>query len=201
MRYSIYQSRLDYPMKNKFRKKYVSKRNELSPDQIEEFSLEIANRLLQLPIWELEYYHLFLSITEKKEVETEFILHILQGKDKNIILSKSDFNTRKLHNFLLTDTTVIKKNKWNIPEPVDGIEISSEKIDVVFVPLLAFDLNGHRLGYGKGFYDIFLASCKPDVIKVGVSFFEAEEMIPELEISDIALDYCITPKKTYIFKK
>mgnify|MGYP003115536332 CR=1 FL=1 len=201
MRYSICQSRLDYPMKNKFRKKYVAKRNELSPNQIEEFSLEIANRLLQLPIWELEYYHLFLNITEKKEVETEFILHILQGKDKNIILSKSDFNTRKLYNFLLTDTTVIRKNKWNIPEPIDGIEIPSEKIDVVFVPLLAFDLNGHRLGYGKGFYDIFLASCKPDVIKVGVSFFEAENIIPELEISDIPLDYCVTPKKTYIFKK
>ncbi len=186
-------------MKNKLRKKYLSKRNELTPDQIEEFSLEIANKLLQLPIWDLEYYHLFLSITEKKEIDTEFILHILQGKDKNIILSKSDFNTRKLHNFLLTDTTVIRKNKWNIPEPVDGIEISSEKIEVVFVPLLAFDLNGHRLGYGKGFYDIFLASCKPEVIKVGVSFFEAENMIPELEISDIALDYCVTPNKTYIF--
>ncbi len=199
MRFSIYQSRLDYPMKNKLRKKYESKRNELTPDQIEEFSLEIANKLLELPVWDLEYYHLFLSITEKKEIDTEFILHILQGKDKNVILSKSIFNTRKLHNFLLTDTTVIRKNKWNIPEPVDGIEIPSEKIDVVFVPLLAFDLNGHRLGYGKGFYDIFLASCKPDVIKVGVSFFEPENMIPELEISDIALDYCVTPHKTYVF--
>jgi len=188
-------------MKNKLRKKYMSKRNELTSEKIEEFSLEVANRLLKLPIWDLEYYHLFLSIAEKKEIETEFILHILQGKDKNVILSKSDFNTRKLHNFLLTDTTVIKKNRWNIPEPVDGIEIPSEKIEVVFVPLLAFDLNGHRLGYGKGFYDIFLASCKPNVIKVGVSFFEAENMIPELEISDIALDYCVTPYKTYIFKK
>lgn len=188
-------------MKNKLRKKYESKRNELTQDQIEELSLEIANRSLQLPIWDLEYYHLFLSILEKKEINTEFILHILQGKDKNVILSKSNFSTRKLQNFLLTDNTVIKKNKWNIPEPVDGIEISSEKIDVVFVPLLAFDLNGHRLGYGKGFYDIFLASCRPDVIKVGVSIFEAENLIPELEISDIALDYCVTPKKTYIFKK
>ena len=186
-------------MKNKLRKKYVSKREGLTSEKIEELSLKIANKMLQLPIWELEYYHLFLSITEKKEIDTEFILHILQGKDKNVILSKSDFKTRKLTNFLLTDTTVIRKNEWNIPEPVDGIEISSEKIEVVFVPLLAFDLNGHRLGYGKGFYDIFLASCKPNVIKVGVSFFEAENMIPELELSDVALDYCVTPHKTYVF--
>lgn len=196
---SIYLFLQNYQMKNKLRKIYVSKREGLTPDQIEEFSLEIANRLLQLPIWELEYYHLFLTIAEKKEVETEFILHILQGKDKNIVLSKSDFSTRKLHNFLLTDATVIKKNKWNIPEPVAGIEIPSENIEVVFVPLLAFDLSGHRLGYGKGFYDIFLASCKPNVLKVGVSFFEAEERIPGIEKTDIALDYCITPNKTYIF--
>jgi 5-formyltetrahydrofolate cyclo-ligase len=188
-------------MKNKLRSKYEDLRDNLTNVQIEEFSLEIANKLLQLPIWDMEFYHLFLSITEKKEIDTEFILHILQGKDKNVILSKSDFKTRQLHNFLLTDSTVIKKNKWNIPEPVDGIEIPSGKIEVVFVPLLAFDLNGHRLGYGKGFYDIFLASCKPGVIKVGVSFFEAEKVIPELENSDIALDYCVTPHKTYVFKK
>lgn len=188
-------------MKNKLRSKYESLRENLSNNQIEEFSLEIANKLLQLPIWSLEYYHIFLSITEKKEIDTEFILHILQGKDKNVVISKSDFSTRKLQNFLLTDSTVIRKNKWNIPEPVDGIEIPTEKIDVVFVPLLAFDLTGHRLGYGKGFYDIFLASCRPDVIKVGVSFFEAEKLIPELENSDIAIDYCVTPYKTYVFKK
>lgn len=188
-------------MKNKLRHKYEALRKELSQEQREEFSLEIANRLLQLPIWEMDYFHLFLSIAEKKEIDTEFILHILQGKDKNVVLSKADFKTRQLQNFLLTDSTVIKKNKWNIPEPVDGIEIPSEKIEVVFVPLLAFDLKGHRLGYGKGFYDIFLASCKPGTIKVGVSFFEAEKEIPELENTDIALDYCVTPHKTYVFKK
>ncbi len=187
-------------MKNKLRYKYESLRNELSLDQIDEFSLKIANSLLLLPIWDLEYYHIFLSISEKKEIDTEPILHILQGKDKNVVLSKSDFKTRELQNYLLTDSTVIKKNTWNIPEPVDGIQIPSEKIDVVFVPLLAFDEDGHRLGYGKGFYDIFLAKCKPDVIKVGISFFEAEKTIPELENTDIALNYCVTPKKIYIFK-
>ena len=42
------------------------------------------------------------------------------------------------------------------PEPVDGVEIPSTKIDVVFVPLLAVDKKGHLVGYGKGFYDTFL---------------------------------------------
>ena len=49
---------------------------------------------------------------------------------------------------------------------------------MVFVPLLAFDKAGNRVGYGKGFYDLFLSECRQDVIKVGLSFFEAEEEIP-----------------------
>lgn len=160
----------------------------------------IANKLLPLDIWKYDFYHVFLSITEKKEIDTEPILHILQGKDKNIVLSKSNFTTRKMDNYLLTDTSVIKKNKWNIPEPVDGLEVPNSKIDVVFVPLLAFDTLGHRVGYGKGFYDIFLANCKPDVLKIGLSLFEAEKEIPGVLMSDIPMDFCVTPHNVYEFK-
>jgi len=188
-------------MKNKLRNKYQKLRSGISLEEIETKSIEIANNLLKLPIWDYSFYHLFLTILEKKEIDTQPILHILQGKDKNILLSKADFHTGKLNNYLLTDSTLIKKNKWNIPEPVDGIEIPASKIEVVFVPLLAFDQLGHRVGYGKGFYDIFLAGCKKDVVKIGVSLFEAEEKIPEILISDIPLDYCVTPQKTYDFKK
>jgi 5-formyltetrahydrofolate cyclo-ligase len=186
-------------MKSKLRKKYTDLRAQFSFEEIEEQSLQIANNLLELPIWEKEYYHIFLSIVEKKEIDTEPILHILQGKDKNVILPKSDFRTNSLTNYLLTDTTVIRKNEWNIPEPVSGIEIPSNMLDIVFVPLLAFDEKGHRVGYGKGFYDRFLSECRKDVIKVGLSLFEAEEEISDVLDSDITVDYCVTPNKTYVF--
>lgn len=181
--------------------KYQNLREALTSEDIEAQSLEIANNLLKLPIWKYEFYHLFLTISEKKEIDTEPLLHILQGKDKNIVLSKSDFETREMQNFLLTDTTRIKKNKWDIPEPEDGIEVPASKIDVVFVPLLAFDKSGHRVGYGKGFYDIFLANCRKDVVKIGLSLFEAEDEIPGILSSDVALDYCVTPRQIYKFKK
>ena len=102
-------------------------------------------------------------------------------------------------NYLLTDNTVIKKSAWGIPEPVDGIEIDDRKIDVVFVPLLAFDKQGNRVGYGKGFYDNFLANCKPETLKIGLSFFEAENEILGIYEGDIKLDYCVTPKRIYKF--
>ncbi|MBJ7882271.1 5-formyltetrahydrofolate cyclo-ligase [Gelidibacter salicanalis] len=181
------------------RRLYKQKRQELSLEAIENGSLDISNQLLKLPIWEKSFYHIFLSIAEHKEINTDYILNILSGKDKNIIISKTDFESVKLTHYLLMDNTMIKKNKWGIPEPVDGIEISVDKIEVVFVPLLAFDQQGHRVGYGKGFYDSFLSACKPETLKIGLSLFEVEETINGVHESDVALDYCVTPHQTYSF--
>lgn len=186
-------------LKKELRTKYKALRSQLSDNDLEEMSLAIANKVLALPVWEKNYFHIFLPITEHKEVNTEFILHLLSGKDKEIIISKSDFETREMTHFLLTDNTKIKKNEYNIPEPVDGIEVPSKKIDVVFVPLLAFDKTGHRAGYGKGFYDKFLTDCKPETIKIGLSFFEAEEQIKDVFENDVKLDYCVTPDRVYEF--
>ena len=185
--------------KSEIRSKYKALRKQLSKNEIEKMSLSIANKLITLPCWEKNYFHIYLPITEHNEVNTEFILHLLSGKDKEIIISKTDFNTRNMTHFLLTDNTKIKKNEYNIPEPVDGIEVPSKKIEVVFIPLLAFDKSGHRVGYGKGFYDKFLAECTTETIKIGLSFFEPEELITDIFKGDVKLDYCVTPDRVYKF--
>ena len=189
--------------KKEARIKYKKLRQNLSAEERDQKSCAIANQLLQLPIWDQQYFHVFLSIEEHFEVDTEYILHILAGKDKDILIAKSDFESRGMLHYLLTDGTKIRKNEYNIPEPVedsDGSgEVADSKIDVVFVPLLAFDQNGHRVGYGKGFYDRFLSKCKPDVTTIGLSFFEVEREISDLHENDFALDYCVTPQKIYKF--
>ncbi|WP_109302204.1 5-formyltetrahydrofolate cyclo-ligase [Aquimarina sp. AU474] len=187
--------------KKELRAKYKILRSELNDQEIDTMSMDIANRMLQLPIWEKSYYHIFLPIQKQKEINTEFMLHILQGKDKNVIISRSNFKNNTLENFLLTDTTVLKTNAWGIPEPVDGIPIPDDKIEVVFVPLLAFDKEGNRVGYGKGFYDIFLGKCNPKTLKIGFSFFAPENKIEDITPEDIGLDLCVTPKEAYYFKK
>lgn len=186
-------------LKKELRFKYKALRKLLSETAIDNKSLAIANQLLSIPIWQKTYFHVFLPIIENQEVNTEYLLHLLAGKDKEIILSKSDFETRQMAHFLLTDSTRIQKNQYHIPEPVDGIEIPADKIEVVFVPLLAFDKKGHRVGYGKGFYDQFLSECRPEVIKVGLSFFGPEEAIDDVFEGDVALNFCVTPVATYAF--
>jgi 5-formyltetrahydrofolate cyclo-ligase len=185
--------------KKELRIKYKALRSELSESDLDQMSLAIANKVLALEIWEKTYFHIFLPISENKEVNTEFILHLLSGKDKEIVVSKCDLGTCNLTHFLLTDNTKIKKNQYNIPEPLNGLEVNTNKIDVVFVPLLAFDKAGHRVGYGKGFYDKFLTECKSETIKIGLSFFEAEEIIEDVFKNDVKLDYCATPNEVYRF--
>jgi 5-formyltetrahydrofolate cyclo-ligase len=192
--------------KKVLRSKYKVLRQSLTQEEIEAKSLAIANQLLRMDavpslklVWNKLYYHLFLTIEEQKEINTEYILQILAGKDKEIVISKCDFATLGMTHFLLTDNTKIKKNSYNVPEPVDGLEVPDAKIDVVFVPLLAYDKQGNRVGYGKGFYDNFLSKCKPETIKIGLSFFPPEEKIEDVSENDVKLDFCVTPEGIFEF--
>lgn len=185
--------------KKEARNKYKEARNKLTSEAIETKSLAIANQLLRMEIWDKLYFHLFLTIEELKEINTEYILQILAGKDKETILSKCDFDTLEMTHYLLTDATKIKKNCYNIPEPIDGIEVPVAKIDVVFVPLLAYDKKGNRVGYGKGFYDMFLSKCSSGTLKIGLSFFPPEEKIEDVSSNDIKLDFCVTPNGIIAF--
>ena len=100
--------------KKELRVKYKALRQELSQEEINDNSLAIANRMLQLDVWEKTYFHLFFTIEEQKEVETEFILQIVAGKDKEIVVAKSNFETLEMTNYLLTDNTKFQKKSNNI---------------------------------------------------------------------------------------
>lgn len=186
--------------KKALRKKYKQLRLQLSSNDIDDRSLAIANKALELPIWEQTNYHIFLPIIEKREVETAYLLHVLQGRDKTVFVPKTHFETYTMQHILLQENTRIKISEYGIPEPESGIAVSASQIEVVFIPLLAFDLKGNRIGYGKGFYDRFLEQCSPNTLFVGLSFFEAENTIPVLP-TDIPLHYCITPQKNYNFNR
>lgn len=174
-------------------------RRDLSLDERDNLSVLIANNILSVDIWEKSYFHIYLPIISQNEVNTESVLHLLRGKNKQIVVSKSDFASRQMTHFILDDDTVLRKNEYGIPEPENGQQIVPIVIDVVFVPLLAFDLQGHRIGYGKGFYDKFLSSCRPDVIKIGLTFFDPEDTFSDVHPGDVKIDFCVTPKKVYKF--
>jgi 5-formyltetrahydrofolate cyclo-ligase len=99
---------------------------------------------------------------------------------------------------LVDDETVFRENKFGIPEPVSHTPMFPEEIDMIFVPLLAYDIRGHRVGFGKGYYDRFLKQCK-QAVKIGFSFFEPEPLIKDTNRYDVKLNYCISPHAIHCF--
>ena len=174
------------------RRSFLKKRHALSDQEHEDMSFAIANNCLKLPIWHLDYYHIYLPIKAKAEIDTTLILTLLQGKDKQVILPR--IKGSELEHILLTDITKLKTNILGITEPEKGIKISPEQIDVIFLPLLAWDKSGNRLGYGKGFYDNFLSLCKTNIIKVGLSFFDPVDKIVDIRSKDVRMDFCVNPE-------
>ena len=100
--------------------------------------------------------------------------------------------------YLIEENKLFIKNKFNILEPLDGEIIQPQLLDIIFVPLIAFDNKGYRVGYGKGFYDRYLPGCRKDAVKMGFSFFDAVDKIDDINEFDVPLNLCITP--TYIYE-
>ena len=96
--------------KKKLRSLYKNKRAEISSLKVQDLSIEIANQILDLPIWSLDNFHIFLGVDKLKEINTNYIISILQGRDKNIIVPKV-ISDGHLDHYLLTDSTKLKINE------------------------------------------------------------------------------------------
>lgn len=97
------------------------------------------------------------------------------------------------------DDTRFRKNSLNIYEPEDGDKVNAAGIDMIFVPLLIFDKTGHRVGYGKGYYDRYLVQCRNECVKIGFSYFEPLDQIEGHSEFDVPLSLCVTPTTVYEF--
>ena len=179
------------------RKKYRSLRDKLSEEDLLDSSVKIANNCLNLDIWEYHNYHIFLSIEKNKEIDTNPIINIINGRHKQVIISKSNFKDYSLTNYILDDNVILELNKYGIPEPKNGKKIKNNLIDVVFVPLLSYDKKGSRVGYGKGFYDRYLnnlSKLNKKFVAIGIAFsFQKNKKIPSSKF-DFRLNSIFTEK-------
>jgi 5-formyltetrahydrofolate cyclo-ligase len=186
--------------KSELRKIYLQKQKSLSEKERREKSLKIAdNFFAKFSLETVNFLHIFLPIEKNNEIDTNLIISTLWRDFPEIftILSRVDFETMTLENLRFHSATKLIKNKWHIDEPTGAELVEIEKIDVVLVPLLAFDKKGFRVGYGKGFYDRFLNECRKDVLKIGVSYFAPVVEISDVNEFDVKLDFCITPEKVW----
>jgi len=85
-------------------------------------------------------------------------------------------------------------NQWGIPEPTICTKISAKKIDVILVPGLGFDVRGHRIGYGGGFYDTLLENM--DSFKLGLVIDSCLLDTIPAQTHDIPVDCIVTSTQT-----
>ena len=185
-------------LKKEIRLNFTLLRNSLSAEELRAISHSISEHSKSVQIWDYQYYHIFLPIANKLEINTFLIVDYLWSINKEIVVPKVK-NDKLLEHIKYEKDTELISNKWGIPEPNKGTVIDEELIDVVFIPLLAFDKQGHRVGYGKGYYDRFLSTCRKETVKIGLSHFEPVREITDPGPEDIRLDYCITPSRVYEF--
>lgn len=185
-------------LKSEIRKKALQDRLAISDMKYESLNNGLLKQFTALEFSTLKTIHIFLPIIEKKEPNTFLLIEWLAENHPQIkiIVPKSDFETALMTNHEYLGVNDLKKNRYHILEPQKGI-IHHGEIDLVFIPLLAFDKAGYRVGYGKGFYDRFLENLNAQ--KIGLSLSPAIERIDDVNEHDIRLDFCITPTKTIKF--
>jgi len=177
-------------LKSESREIYKAKRSLLLNTEIESKSLSILENLKKMTIWENSVFHIFVPIKNNQEVNTFLIIDYLFYLNKKIIVPKVEGN--QMLNCQINPEVEWTKGKFNVPEPEDFQLIDSKEIDIVFLPMLICDKSGNRVGYGGGFYDRFLKSCRQNVIKIGLNFFTPIDKIEGVFPSDVPLDYCVT---------
>lgn len=186
--------------KQELRSAYRQLRKSLKQDEVETKSRKIHEQFLK---WlegrdQLQNFHLFFPIDRFNEVNTFYIKESLEELGKTLYTSQVNLVKTELETLKLPREVAFFQDEWGIPVPQESILVSPNKIELIFVPLLAYDKVGNRVGFGKGLYDTFLGKLKPEVIKVGLSFYGPEEHI-DADPHDIPLNYCITPEKVFTF--
>ena len=188
-------------VKKDIRRIYIDARNNLSGQEINDLTERIVNNFRTVALQGAQVLLSYYPIPERREFNVAICEQLLQLENENLQVAWPRLlpDNISMQAVPVNKLSVMVENKFNILEPVSKEVIDPQLIDVVFVPLLAFDTKGYRVGYGKGYYDRYLTQCAQDVVKIGFSYFEAIDAIDDVNDYDVPLNYCISPTRVYEF--
>mgnify|MGYP000903897036 CR=1 FL=1 len=187
--------------KKELRALYLQKRLSLSESELADLNQKICNSFFKhIDLSNVKTLHTFLSLAKKREPNTWLMIDELKKSFPSIRISIPKINADGvMENYYFESLDQLKDGAFGILEPMNGQLTPSKDIDLVIVPLLVFDKQGHRVGYGKGHYDRFLKTCRPDCRKIGISLFTPEEKIGDTFEGDEPLNAVVTPEGKYKF--
>lgn len=183
----------------------LAERDTLSAPDRQSFSATILASFRRNGLFE-RYKSFFIYCSVRSEVETSLLLRhcLLAGKTVSVPLAVPEISG--LQAVQLTDPDVeLSPGYLGILEPVSQLAVKARvdatTIEVVVLPGVVFDRAGHRLGYGGGYYDRFLANEAPQAFRVGLAYsLQVIESIPA-EPHDVPLDLLITERETLAWRR
>jgi 5-formyltetrahydrofolate cyclo-ligase len=188
-------------IKRTVRKEYLKLRMDIPEDELKQLTASIASGFRKIKLPPVNNLLSYNPLTSRNEFDVSVCENIL--KEQNMIMQvawpKIHVDLHDMEAVLVEKDGLYIKNKFNILEPIGGAIVPPQKLDLIFVPLVAFDVRGYRVGYGKGYYDRYLAQCRPEAVKVGFSFFDAVDHLEDIDEFDVPLNFCITPHRIYEF--
>ena len=187
--------------KSALRTIYKEKRKALSEKDRVKLDDLVLIQFQQMGLPDIHMLMSYWPISTHQEVNTLPVTDYVSFKIPGLRLAYPAINYEEvtMQAIEVNDDTEFETDRHGIAEPINGNAVSADEIDMIFVPLLAYDKNGFRVGYGKGFYDRYLKLCREDVIKIGFSYFEPEPVISDVNEFDIPLNFAITPERIYEF--
>ena len=188
--------------KANLRNQIKEKLSSLSLTQKVEFSQKANANLLEF-LTSRRLQNIFISYSLSDEIDTQgFISENI--KKLNFFLPKINTVTNLIGAHPVKDVTKeLAIGTFNISEPITAEELNfSEKIDCIVVPARAIDIEGNRLGRGKGYYDKFLANANIHN-KIVVCMLYHCQLVAEVrtETHDIPIEYCITEKGVFHLRR
>ncbi len=187
-------------LKKDIRKAYAQRRQDLSFQDAADKSVLMMFQFNRLTLPPTTYLLSYFPLSEKNEFDVRTCEELVKNKYPQVKIAwPKTFRDLTMEARAAGKEHMFVKNQFNILEPLEGAYVSPQQLDLIFVPLLAFDVKGFRVGYGKGYYDRYLENCREDAVKVGFSFFEPVNAIDDLDVFDVPLNFCITPTRIYEF--
>ncbi|PLX86352.1 MAG: 5-formyltetrahydrofolate cyclo-ligase [Desulfuromonas sp.] len=173
----------------------LARRRHSSPQTCLALSLKIQERLLSLHCY-AEAGSLALYCAVNNEVATEGLGRSALAAGKQVYYPRISGSTLAFGRVLSLDQ--LSPGCFGIPEPPEGEIVNAAAIDLILVPGVAFDLRGHRLGYGRGYYDRALKEHGSS-LAIGLAYdFQLVDSLP-VESHDRSLTAVITETRTLWF--
>lgn len=169
---------------------------ELLEEECSSKNSAITAHLQKLEWSDCRYLHVYRAIHKYNEPDmSDFTTWMRVNQPRvSVVVSRSNPLDNTMKHYIWNDETQFEANQWGVLEPVGGQEVNARLLDVVLVPMLVADIRGNRVGYGKGYYDRFLAQCRPDVKTIGISYFDVLDEMIDVGYWDVPLKNIITPE-------